>query len=245
MADDGDLIANFLAITGADEGVAIQCLEAANFSLEEAVNLFFAADGNFGGGGGAGAGAGASRGGVGGAGAGGAGGAGGMYEDEVRAPLPTKVERLYGDDNRYDPRAMAAALQARQQGLAGRPAHAPIDVFRDFRAESAAAAAAAAAGGSAVPGAAGAAPSAAPAGLSGLFKLPEDLVYAGSAEMARAQAAADGRWLLVNVQSNTEFASHRLNRDTWSHEALKEILKGTFVFFQVGAAGGREALERE
>ncbi|KAG2448168.1 hypothetical protein HYH02_006753 [Chlamydomonas schloesseri] len=233
MADDGgDLIANFLAITGADEGVAIQCLEAANFNLEEAVNLFFAADGHFGGGGGAG---GARGGAAGGAGGGGAGHGGAMDEDEVRAPLPTKVERLYGDDSHFDPRAMAAALQARHQGLAGRPAAAPIDVFRDIRAETAAAAAAAAVGGAAAPGAAGAAaaaPAPAPQGLSGLFKLPEDLVYAGNAQMARAQAQAEGRWLLVNVQSATEFASHRLNRDTWSHEALKEILKGTFVFYQ-------------
>ena len=51
--------------------------------------------------------------------------------------------------------------------------------------------------------------------------------------MAKPLAAQEGRWLLLNLQSNSEFGSHRLNRDTWSHEALKDMLKGTFVFYQV------------
>jgi hypothetical protein len=47
------------AVTGVeDDAVAIQMLEAANYSLEDAVNLFFAADGHL-----PGAGAGGARGG--------------------------------------------------------------------------------------------------------------------------------------------------------------------------------------
>ncbi|GIL42641.1 hypothetical protein Vafri_589 [Volvox africanus] len=230
MADNGgDVVANFMGITGADDAVAIQMLEAVNFDLEEAVQLFFASEGNVAGDHGPGAAAGGS------ASAGPRGGAGGVgqrspaapghgnTDEGVRAPLPTKIERLYGDD--FDPRPMYSfhGLSGRQQ----QPVH--VDVFRDFRVESAAAATAALAA-----GATSSSPVAAPGtqGLSGLFKLPADLVFSGNAEMAKEQAAADGKWLLLNVQSATEFASHMLNRDTWSHEALKELLKGTFVFYQ-------------
>ncbi|GLI69181.1 hypothetical protein VaNZ11_013750 [Volvox africanus] len=230
MADNGgDVVANFMAITGADDAVAIQMLEAVNFNLEEAVQLFFASEGNAGVDHGPGPAAGGS------ASAGPRGGAGGVgqrspaapghgnIDEGVRAPLPTKIERLYGDD--FDPRPMYSfhGLSGRQQ----QQVH--VDVFRDFRAESAAAATAALAA-----GATSSSPAAAPGtqGLSGLFKLPADLVFSGNAEMAMGEAAANGKWLLLNVQSATEFASHMLNRDTWSHEALKELLKGTFVFYQ-------------
>lgn len=38
---------------------------------------------------------------------------------------------------------------------------------------------------------------------------------------------------LVNVQSNTEFASHLLNRDTWGDPAFASIVAESFLFFQV------------
>ena len=41
------------------------------------------------------------------------------------------------------------------------------------------------------------------------------------------------RMQLVNVQSNAEFASHQLNRDTWRDETLVSIMEGSFVFLQV------------
>ena len=41
------------------------------------------------------------------------------------------------------------------------------------------------------------------------------LTLQGGFEAAKAHAAQQGRWLLLNVQSQSEFASHRLNRDTW------------------------------
>ncbi|KAG2487936.1 hypothetical protein HYH03_013515 [Edaphochlamys debaryana] len=228
---DGDLVANFMAITGADDGVAIQMLEAANFVLEDAVNLFFAADGHIGGGQGGGGG-GSSGSGAGGGGGGHGGAAHGLDEDGVRAPLPSKVDRLYGDDDHRHSALDRARRLAEQQYLAQRGAQAStVDVFRDFRAETTAAQAAAAAGPGADAGA-----SAQTQGLSNLFKLPADLVFAGNAEMAKQRAEEEGKWLLINIQSATEFASHRLNRDTWSHEALKEVLKGTFVFYQTQEA---------
>ncbi len=38
---------------------------------------------------------------------------------------------------------------------------------------------------------------------------------------------------LVNVQSNSEFASHMLNRDVWRDETVKNIIKVGFVLYQV------------
>ena len=48
MDDQDDLVANFVGITGAGESQALQMLEATGFNLQEAVELFFAAGGDFG-----------------------------------------------------------------------------------------------------------------------------------------------------------------------------------------------------
>jgi hypothetical protein len=45
-------------------------------------------------------------------------------------------------------------------------------------------------------------------------------MHVGTFAEAKAQAAAERKWLLVNIQCETEFASHRLNRDTWHNETV-------------------------
>ncbi len=40
------------------------------------------------------------------------------------------------------------------------------------------------------------------------------------------------RWVLVNIQDSVEFASHRLNRDTWSDPDIKAIIQKSFLFWQ-------------
>lgn len=42
---------------------------------------------------------------------------------------------------------------------------------------------------------------------------------------------------LVNVQSNSEFASHMLNRDVWRDETMKNIIRVGFILYQVQLAG--------
>ena len=37
---------------------------------------------------------------------------------------------------------------------------------------------------------------------------------------------------MLNIQSANEFASHQLNRDTFSNNALKEMIKANFIFLQ-------------
>lgn len=40
------------------------------------------------------------------------------------------------------------------------------------------------------------------------------------------------RWVVVNIQCNDSFESHRLNRDVWRDESVEEILKASFLFWQ-------------
>ena len=72
---------------------------------------------------------------------------------------------------------------------------------------------------------------AAAAGLSGMFR-PPSYLFRGTFEMAKAAAAEKDRWLVVNVVSDDEFASHQLNRDTWKHDAVSAFLSAGFVFLQ-------------
>ena len=38
--------------------------------------------------------------------------------------------------------------------------------------------------------------------------------------------------VLVNIQSTTDFDSHKLNRDTWKDETIEEIIQESFLFWQ-------------
>lgn len=63
---------------------------------------------------------------------------------------------------------------------------------------------------------------------------PAHLSYPGNFVEARTMAKEDKKWLLVNLQSHTEFHSHILNRDTWSNETVETIIRLSFVFWQRG-----------
>ncbi|KAL8144413.1 hypothetical protein V2J09_017445 [Rumex salicifolius] len=69
--------------------------------------------------------------------------------------------------------------------------------------------------------------------LAAIFRPPFALMYQGSFEKAKVAAASEDKWLLVNLQSNTEFSSHLLNRDTWGNEAVAQTIKSNFIFWQV------------
>ena len=51
-----------------------------------------------------------------------------------------------------------------------------------------------------------------PRSLQMLFQPPAELLHIGPWETARHQASVNNRWLLVNLQNNTEFACACLNR---------------------------------
>eukprot|EP00439_Symbiodinium_sp_Y106_P032634 s6810_g3.t3 len=46
------------------------------------------------------------------------------------------------------------------------------------------------------------------------------------------KAKGEGKWVLVNIQQAEVFASHTLNRDVWSDDTIKDIITGSFLFWQ-------------
>ncbi|XP_010497037.1 PREDICTED: putative plant UBX domain-containing protein 14, partial [Camelina sativa] len=69
--------------------------------------------------------------------------------------------------------------------------------------------------------------------LSSLYRPPLDLLFNGSFEEAKATSSREDLWLLVNLQSTIEFASHTLNRDVWSNDAVSQAIRSGFVLWQV------------
>ncbi|KAL6760371.1 hypothetical protein V8C86DRAFT_2554317 [Haematococcus lacustris] len=218
MVDHGEVFANFVAITGAEDGIALQTLEATNWQLDEAVQLFFATAPNQHDTAAPASSAGADKSLL------------AHDDDEVRAPLPSTVARLYGDH--VSPGVNMAALAA--HGLQGpsRP-QPPINVFSDNRADWQPGSKARDSG-STQPGSSGRPESQT---LSAMFKAPS-FAHPGDFGTARAEAAKRGKWLLLNILDVNEFASHQLNRDTWGNEAMPLMLgpDGIFVFHQAYAS---------
>ena len=69
--------------------------------------------------------------------------------------------------------------------------------------------------------------------LEELFKPPIDIMFKGDFQLARDAATASKKWLMINVQDACEFPCQVLNRDVWSNEAVKTILREHFIFWQV------------
>jgi hypothetical protein len=70
--------------------------------------------------------------------------------------------------------------------------------------------------------------------LSDMFAPPSHLMHkAGGFPGAKAMAKDSKRWLLVNVQRDSEFSSHALNRDVWRDELVENLIREGFIFWQV------------
>ncbi len=67
-----------------------------------------------------------------------------------------------------------------------------------------------------------------------MFPPPRHLSYMGSLEQARGIANGENRWILVNIQSHSEFSSHLLNRDVWTNETIESLFRTSFLFWQRG-----------
>lgn len=52
---------------------------------------------------------------------------------------------------------------------------------------------------------------------------------------AREAGTTLKKYVMVNVQNVKEFVCQALNRDVWSHDGVKAIVKDHFVFWQVGS----------
>jgi len=68
--------------------------------------------------------------------------------------------------------------------------------------------------------------------LSALFEPPHKLLFRGSFDQLMRVANQKKKLVLVNIQSTTDFDSHKLNRDTWKDETIEEIIQESFLFWQ-------------
>ncbi|KAL6651600.1 hypothetical protein ACP70R_010525 [Stipagrostis hirtigluma subsp. patula] len=128
-------------------------------------------------------------------------------EDEVRAPLPVKRETLYGDG--------PVAILRPNSTVA----------FRNFEEEARQQ--------SAVWDSDQNATSSSRDNLASLYRPPFALMFNGPFDKAKLEASCLGKWLLINLQSTEEFSSHMLNRDTWGNEAVAQLIRSNFIFWQV------------
>ena len=67
--------------------------------------------------------------------------------------------------------------------------------------------------------------------INRLFAPPE-YNEGGSYYQTIEKAKAEGKWVLVNIQQAEVFASHTLNRDVWSDDTVKDVVQGSFLFWQ-------------
>ncbi|ESQ35351.1 hypothetical protein EUTSA_v10007578mg [Eutrema salsugineum] len=226
-SDQQRLVSSFLEIAvGQTSDTARQFLEATSWKLEEAIQLFYV------------------------------GGEGGMLPsgthtqpasddhmaaqswgaagneriqqndvDEVRPPLPVVRETLYGGDY------YGAMRLGNSQ-----PEPTSLIAFRNFNEEPKSPGVwepdegASSASASASVSETASAPR---DSLASLYRPPFHLMLHGSFEQAKTTSSSQDKWLLVNLQSNTEFSSHMLNRDTWANEAVSQTIKANFIFWQV------------
>jgi hypothetical protein len=232
MADNDELVSQFLSFTGsADTSKAASYLEMSGGNLETAVGLYMEHQG-----GGDGA---ASGGGMAG---GGTGGGGGMAD--IRAPDATQTMRLMDDGGMGGGMGMGGMMHPYMQmdpmleEQLQTSAFANPSVF-DAR-EAVNAAAAADSENDAKENMddeedddADEKPKSNIARLADMFSPPEHLIFKeGGFEGARNMAKDNKRWLLVNIQRDSEFSCHALNRDVWRDELVENLVREGFIFWQ-------------
>lgn len=233
MSNNDELVSQFLMFTGSEDAdKAVSYIEMSNGDLERAVSLFM--DHTQGGGAGASAGPGAP-----------AAGGGDMLGDEVRAPDATQTMRLMDDVGpgvggvigglpymQMDPMleeqlqrsafAAPSLLNAREAVNAAMAADSDEDAkenMEDVADEE--------------DDDADAEEKRHMARLADMFAAPDHLIYReGGFEGARTMAKDSKRWLLVNIQKDSEFASHALNRDVWRDELVENLVREGFIFWQ-------------
>lgn len=68
--------------------------------------------------------------------------------------------------------------------------------------------------------------------LAELFKPPFDIMCRISLDDAKVKGRREQKWILVNIQDNSEFQCQVLNRDFWSNSEVKSVISQNFVFLQ-------------
>lgn len=68
--------------------------------------------------------------------------------------------------------------------------------------------------------------------LAQLFSPPWDIISKYDLNMAKTVGRQMKKWIIVNVQDNSDFRCQQLNRDLWSDSEVKDIIKENFIFLQ-------------
>lgn len=68
--------------------------------------------------------------------------------------------------------------------------------------------------------------------LARLFKPPFDLIERTDLDGAKIKGRLEQKWILVNIQDQSEFQCQVLNRDFWSNTDVKRVVLQDFVFLQ-------------
>ena len=68
--------------------------------------------------------------------------------------------------------------------------------------------------------------------LAELFKPPFELIMRTSLDGARQQGKEERKWILVNIQDQSEFQCQVLNRDFWTDSSVRDIVRSEFIFLQ-------------
>ncbi|XP_056148881.1 UBX domain-containing protein 7 [Lampris incognitus] len=132
--------------------------------------------------------------------------------DEVRAPIPQKQDIL------VEPEPLFGVPKRR------RPARSIFDGFRDFQTETIRQEQELR-NGSLVDKKLST--------LADLFRPPIELMHKGSFETAKDCGQLENKWLMINIQNVQDFACQCLNRDVWSNDAVRTIIREHFIFWQV------------
>ncbi|XP_048741186.2 UBX domain-containing protein 7-like isoform X2 [Ostrea edulis] len=223
MSSMSEKIEQFCSITGADEEVGKNLLEACNGNLELAIDMHMDSEGPPAsvdqGGASAERNSPATR--------GASSSAPIDLEDDIRAPIPQRNETLVEDLPAFvSAPHMEEMLHPQDSVLRGRrrQARSVFDGFRDFQAEARQQEEMMRRGSSS---------SYKKRTLEDLFRPPIDITYKGTFAGAREAGTELNKYIMVNVQDVKEFVCQALNRDVWSHEGVKAIVKDHFVFWQV------------
>lgn len=208
MADNDELVSQFLMFTGSeDTAKAISYLEMCAGDLERAVSLFM--DHTQGG-------ATAAR-----------------PDDQIRAPDATQTMRLMDDVGPMGQLPFMPFDSMLEERLHQSAFSTPLVNVRDAINAAAAADSEDDAKDSMDDDDSNAEERRHMARLADMFAPPEHLIYKeGGFEGARTMAKDSKRWLLVNLQKDSEFASHALNRDVWRDELVENLIREGFIFWQ-------------
>lgn len=58
-------------------------------------------------------------------------------------------------------------------------------------------------------------------------------LWASFSPQAKDCGQLENKWLMINIQNVQDFACQCLNRDVWSNEAVKNLIREHFIFWQV------------